>query len=508
MKATTKRRLCLVAALFLLIALPAGAAPFEINPIDLDEPGLAYSYWLAGPRRMAMLPVTAGTRIHTDEPDVCVVIAALPEFEDVIFAIFAFESLGYAGRDLSQYTDAQVPEALNVISSWPGALKFKRYGEVAPGVTALWADERNDDTTAKHFVAFQGGWVYNVMTQREGESEIPAEALEAQERILLSLFQSIGEPTDSWDAGNGVTLEVPEPFMVSQPDVGDAEYSYAYVSPDETGPAVALCTVYALSSGMPVNAGLGDMSEDARMAMLQGAPLHPAEGIRPEEVEGHPGVMRYEASGKQVLFALRGGRLLMAVNVALDRSQDWTGDFALAALDAMLGAQPEWPARNLPDHASRKVDGALWVPVGDGVLRLAIPDGYEENVVMDEADGKMIGLEGDDGLVYILRVKSLGGSFQDLLAPDAPERAEVFAELSKAIEGIALMDVPQANLTSEYLVEGLLGVPGGHVFDAMGQYRMLYCPFGEYIVMLSVQAWEGDAGIPGLADLAGMLGVQ
>jgi hypothetical protein len=499
------KALCLLLMLTVLpYALAAQAAPFEVSPLDPEAEGMVYTYWMAGPERTLLMPVKARADIIEDRKDVCILLITQEGFSDVQFAFFAFKNMDVASKDLSEYPDGDMQEVLASISSQPEALRFERYGEIAPGVTAVWADEEMSGSLYKHLVVLERGWIYNAMVQSLDGKAIPQAVMDVQRRLMESLFTDASTVQKAWTAG-GVTLAVPDNFVINRPEEGDRDFSFAYICPDETGPLLSLCAVYAVGTSMPAGKSLQDLNAAQRTALIQAAPLRPEGKIIPLDVEGQPGIMRYTAKGEEIYAALHQGMLLLAMNLPRDESQQWEGDFRLAALNAMLGNKAAWPARVLEDSKIRKEGGALLIPSGGSVIRLAIPDGYSENIVRDDGEDKILGLESPDGPLYILRVMDAGIPMAPELAKGASAREATFNYLSEALLKITKDDAPDTVLTAEMLDPSLLGHPGGRILDKEGQYLMLFCALDYSLVLLSVQA-EDDKLPEGMEDtLLGMM---
>lgn len=499
--------LLLIFSLLASTALSAFAGPFEIKQLDPDEGGIQYSFWLASPRRAVAFPMNVTAEMYEESPDHCILLVGFSQFGEVFGAFFAFRNDELAQKDLSQYTDAEMPAALKAISKQPEAITFERYGELASGVTGLVARETKEDSVARHFVVFQNGWVYNMMTQVRG-SEIPEGVFTVADSILKSMFAFQEEMfSDIWDSGNGFSLRVPEPLMLHRPDMGDSQFAFAYICPDRTGPLKSLGAVYRMDSGMLASAELNDLSPDALQVLMQSAGLRADPGSALERVEGYSDIMGYTASGLKVYCALSGGMLLLAVDLPRAETEVWDGSLALAALESLLGRKPIWPQEVRQPLTTYQDGDTLVVPVEGFTLRLAVPEGYAVNAVLDDPGEKFIGLENGENTLYILRVMDIGRDFGNLLTPDHPDRVEAFDALSGFLLGIAKDDLPGVRMEAAYQSVGLLGLPGGEITGGHGQYRMAFCMVDRRLLVLSA-ARGSEPAVPGTEALNGMLSLD
>lgn len=489
--------------------LTAQASPFDINELPEDTDGLSYSYHLSEPRKALMLPLSTQAEVYADEPGFCVLLLQDSAFPAFTCAFFAFRAEKGADRDLSAYPDAGLREALHAITEYPETLAIRRAGEVGGGVTAVWADEPRDDGLHRHLVAFEHGWVYNCMASSMEGDPFPDALADWQTRVLSSAFDGLRAVGSEWAFPSGA-LRVPAPFLLFH--MTEENGRCVRVIPDETGPALALSTVLAYE-----NAAGADMTLDAleapalrrvlTRAMGAGsAPL--AEDAAFSPVAGHEGVIQYPVKGVTVYAALRGGTLLVAHDLPRAESQQWEGDLALACMDAALGREAAWPVRPLPEHAVRQDGDALVIPCAAGSLRLTVPQGYEPHVVLDEEDGKIIGMERDGAPLYILRVIPFYPDAEAWMREDTPSRPAVFDMLVKKAEDIAQLDAPDAEFTATLLEDCLLGRPGAQLLSSDGLCALRCVAHGGSLLLITCVDEQTPLPQPALDALAGMVGTM
>ncbi len=458
---------------------------------------MTYCYWLKAPKRVLRFPAQSRVYIEQDWENGCVLDIQFAGMGEVRAGFYAFKA-SFAQVDLGAYSDQQVR---NILADIQSQFSFERFGEIAPGVNAVWMDEQLPDGKARHLMVFDGGWVYNSMMRTKGDAPIPAAAQEKQERLMRSMYTPEGRIVRTWDVGEGTILSLPDSFLRHEHAQQAGDMRKASLCVDETGQLLEMArlSVMALSAEEA-------KSQDVFQTLSTKLPGFEENRMFVQKVEGHPGILMYDTGDGKVYCAVDQGRILVAEeNIYQDKSKDWQGDFSLAAMSALLGREVAWPVRLPPDYFTQKMGNRLIIPVGERRVRMAIPEGFVERIAFDREDAKLISLTGENGLQYTLRVMFVDAELSSFLAPDAPEREAIFANVSEEIEKVAAADVAGERLTAAYHKAALMGLPGGIITGRRG-YLMAFCPLDRYMVVLSV--FSPSAGSPDIKAFGNILAVE
>ncbi len=299
----------------------------------------SYYYWLKGPKRVLKMPSQAQVQIERDQDEGCILNIWLPGMEGGQLLFYAFQA-SYAWKDLSAYPDEEIVRILSAPQAQPAGMAIERFGEIAPGKEAVWVEETPLDARARSLMVFDQGWVFVVTVLWKQEAPLPDEAQGKQQRLLRSLFEPDGEVSNSWLV-DGRLISLPAPFLLHQwrNQAGEGDSASLFI--DETGQLMEIVRL----SVLPLNAEEAD-NLDMRQVLSDKLPEFNENSQFVKELEDAPDILSFDAGNGRILCTINQGRVLVAAeNIYQDKSKDWQGDFALAAMNVLLGRAAAWPLR-------------------------------------------------------------------------------------------------------------------------------------------------------------------
>lgn len=138
-----KRTACsaLLLLLCLSVALTGQAASLQVKPLPKDDNSSYYqAYYIKGPGALLTLPLSTQVELYHQEAGLEILLLDLtddPSDDHHLLAFFAIRHEA-ASKDLSAYSDNQLPQALSSISS-QRISRSPAWGRSARGSASSWA---------------------------------------------------------------------------------------------------------------------------------------------------------------------------------------------------------------------------------------------------------------------------------------------------------------------------------------------------------------------------------
>lgn len=301
------------------------------------------------------LPLSTQVELYHQEAGLEILLLDLtddPSDDHHLLAFFAIRHEA-ASKDLSAYSDNQLPQALSSISSQPEDIKVTRLGEISPGVSIILGLEEREGVLSQHLVAFRDGWVYNLMIQPLAGNQPSPEALTArQEEILLSLFAPLLSFQKQWQPVQGFSLIMPDHLLLfDAKELAPGSHSIN-LGLNETGVLASVCQLFVTQAPQNQAASLAILDPGQRQTLLAASILPPDEGSQVKALPGQGGIFSYQAFGMQAYAALKDGQILQGLDMPQREEQPFEGSVAQTALLSLLGEAADWPQVQRHSHAS------------------------------------------------------------------------------------------------------------------------------------------------------------